>query len=415
MREMLRHIAKKMKAIGLIGLIGPMGLIGCSDDAESGEKLLVNIEAQTCSTAFEEEEPGSESRVQGSITRAWSLPDGYVTFASTFGTDGLFSAQKDLVNASIDAFFTSDAKGKQEGILYYKEVSSGDSWHLSNMEIEGGGTYQLYGYIPQEDADDADIEPYNGSYSNGAKLTIRGLNTVTASDVCVIIGAKDGSSKDDDTGVSDNIRVRSGNFDVNFHSGTSATNYIFLLFDHIYSSLRFSFKVDADYNDIRTIRLRKLELIAYASDAGGGVKAKYNATIYLRKNDIGVSPIASVTFSPVSTSANVAPTTLYDGTETNGGMDLSTTPSNFLGCFVPGINNYFKLRSTYDVYDKKGDLIREHCQAENTIDLRDKFVSYMHTMNTMRGHCYTYNITVQPTYLYMLSDPDMDNPTIKVK
>ena len=31
----------------------------------------------------------------------------------------------------------------------------------------------------------------------------------------------------------------------------------------------------------------------------------------------------------------------------------------------------------------------------------------------MRGHCYSITMTVQPTYLYMLSEPDMDNPTVR--
>lgn len=397
--------------------------MGCSDDPET-ERLRVTVEARSCSTAFAEEGQESESRVYNTVTRAWTPPTSYVTFSSTFGSDGLFRSQKDLVNASIDVFFTRNTQDKQEGILFYKEVSGEDDWHLSNTEISGGGTYQLYGYIPEEEADEADIAPYNGNYSNGAMLTIRGLSTVTPSDVCVIIGAKDGSGEEDDTGVSDDIHIQPGLFDVNFHSGESASNYIFLLFDHLYSSLRFAFKVDADYNAIRTIKLRKLELIAYASEAGGAVKAKYNATITLQKRP-GQSPITNVTFSPDNTSANVAFTPLYDGTEPGGGLALSTSASNFLGCFVPGVNNYFKLRSTYDVYDKnitqthpEGNLIRQNCQAENTIDLRDRFGAYMDLVNgvyqTKRGHCYTYNITVQPTYLYMLSEPDLDNPTVKV-
>jgi hypothetical protein len=30
----------------------------------------------------------------------------------------------------------------------------------------------------------------------------------------------------------------------------------------------------------------------------------------------------------------------------------------------------------------------------------------------MRGHCYSFKIKVQPTYLYVLSEPDLDNPTM---
>ena len=80
-------------------------------------------------------------------------------------------------------------------------------------------------------------------------------------------------------------------------------------------------------------------------------------------------------------------------------------------CFVPGDHTYFKLRTTYDVFDRQGNKIREGCQAESTIDLRDHFGSYL---STTRGHCYTLNVKVQPTYLYVLSEPDLDNPTLTI-
>ena len=258
----------------------------------------------------------------------------------------------------------------------------------------------------------------SGNYSNGAILTINGLSTITPSDVCVIIGAKDGSAEDDDTGSSDNIRVAPGKFDVTFNPGDNASNYIFLLFDHIYSSLRFRFTVDATYYALRRIRLTKLDLIAYADESGGGVKAKYDATITLRKNETGTSPIVgSIDFTPIG-NANVDFTPLY---EWNGAVNTQEhpdnevvlspdTPTNFMGSFVPGVNTYFKLRSTYDVFDIHGNLIRKECQAENTIDLRKKF----EISGTMNGHCYSYTIKVQPTYLYILSEPDVDNPTVVV-
>jgi hypothetical protein len=34
---------------------------------------------------------------------------------------------------------------------------------------------------------------------------------------------------------------------------------------------------------------------------------------------------------------------------------------------------------------------------------------------TQRGKRYTVNLTIQPTYLYVLSDPDLDSPTVTVE
>ena len=388
-------------------------LNACSDDP-TPERQRVKVEVLSCATGFEEV-GNSFART----TRAWD-PSPYVTYRAIYGTNGMFADQKDLVNKSIYAFFTKDGNDKQEGILYFRETE--DRWYLnSKIESSGESPYQVYGYIPMEDAESAEIAPLEGSYSTGAVLTINGLNTITPSDVCVIIGAKNGRGADDDTGEtvtpseSDGIHIAPGKFDVSFVGGESATNYVFLLFDHLYASMRFSFTVDPTYNTLRTIKLRKLELVAYADEYGGGVKAKYNAVITLRNNNSGASPIAedsSIRFYPVASSANVDPKMLYDGE-----LTLGTSPSNLLGCFVPGVNTYFKLRSTYDVYDKnvtlehpEGNLIRQGCQAENTIDLLEKF----DITGAINGNCYTYRITVQPTYLYMLSEPDVDNPKVVV-
>lgn len=393
------------RMIRLMSLVGLMGLVACSDDP-SPEGQRVTMEVRSCATNFEED--GDHAG-----TRAWTPPTGYVLYSTIFGANGMFAAQKDLAHKSIKTFFTKD-NDSQERNLYYRESLT--QWYL-NTDLENSGSspynYQLYGYIPVEDAEGATIAPYGGDYSNGAVLTINGLSTITPSDVCVIIGAKDGSTQEDDTGVSDNIRVSPGKFDVSFNSGDQAQNYIFLLFDHIYSALRFQFTVDAIYNNLRTIKLRKLELIAYANEEGGGVRAKYNARITLQKNNTGASPIVDdIVFTPVG-STNVAFTPLYEwsGIENDNEVTLTYGDyTNFMGSFVPGVNTYFKLRSTYDVFDKQGNLIRKECQAENTIDLREKF----QTSETINGHCYSYKIKVQPTYLYMLSEPDVDNPTVVV-
>jgi hypothetical protein len=284
------------------------------------------------------------------------------------------------------------------------------------MDIENTGTYYLYGYIPKEDAEGVTISP-NDTYSNGAVLTINGLNAVTPSDVCVVIGAKRGHDVDDDnTGTDESPEgLQAGQFAVVVNrvvkegGGASSSNYIFLLFDHIYSALRFRFSVQTEYAALRTIKLRKLELTPYQDDQKTGVNTKFNATIQLKKNDDKVSPIVGdVDFTPVESEASALDVPIFDGE-----VELPTYqfPLEFLGCFVPGCK-YFKLRCTYDVYDNNNNLIRQGCEAENDFDLDSKFGNEAHVM---RGHCYSYSITVQPTYLYVLSEPDMDNPTVTIQ
>ena len=69
-----------------------------------------------------------------------------------------------------------------------------------------------------------------------------------------------------------------------------------------------------------------------------------------------------------------------------------------------------ELTSTYDVYDRKGNLVRENSKATNTIPL-DIFSGQS---EFYRGSRYTITLTVNPTYLYVLSEDELDSPTLVV-
>lgn len=282
------------------------------------------------------------------------------------------------------------------------------------MDIEETGDYYVYGYIPKEVANSVSIAG-NSSYSEGAVLTINGIKTVTHSDVCVIVGAKDGTDAEHATS-STGENLSTGDFKVNAQrvvmgeENTGSSNYIYMLFDHLYSALAFNFTIDATYNALRTIKVRKLELIGYGDANGTKIKARYNVVVRLKSNTTGTSPIQSVTFTPDATSGNLAFEPIYE--DKNGvGVTLDPDiPTGFMGCFVPGQNTNFTLRTTYDVYDKNNNLIRSGCIADNAIDLLSKF----HASGILRGQLFKITIKVIPTYLYVLSEPDMDNPTLVI-
>ena len=67
---------------------------------------------------------------------------------------------------------------------------------------------------------------------------------------------------------------------------------------------------------------------------------------------------------------------------------------------------------TYDVYvidnNKIGSRVREDCVAVNDLSVLTGLASLT------RGKRTTINLTVEPTYLYQLSDDEIDNPGIKV-
>jgi hypothetical protein len=187
---------------------------------------------------------------------------------------------------------------------------------------------------------------------------------------------------------------------------------MFLLFDHLYSALRFEYIVSEKYDALRTIKLKKVELKADA-------KESYICQITLYANTTETSPISDITFTQDPSAGTMSYQSLYSSTDLGAGGDPlgekvldHTTPQGFMGGFVPGDNLTFTLRTTYDVYDKSGNKTRSNQMSENVLNMKNIFIDQTSWLN--RGTYYTVRLKVDPTYLYVLSDPDLDNPTVVV-
>lgn len=426
---------------------------------------------------------GTDNRwaTDGMTRSTWNPPASYYLFSdSYYSPDGLFYQQRDLSDkAAIDIYLTTvggvsgypDFKvlGSEDSEYLHgrlrKNTGDSDTWKLSDIEDLPTGKYYVYGYIPADAAKKATISklPDEGAtYADGAVLTIHELKPIVPADVCVTIGAKEGfrqadedydggyytdsnNNKKYDEGEPNNLDNKDigdynpathrrynyltpGDFSVNIHrvkkdlgvgDPPNESNHLFLLFDHIYSGLRFRFKVQDKYDDLRTIVLKKVEL---KSD---DMYEKYDCTITLKANKTGTSPISSLTFAKTSVTppetnnvmsyAPIFNGALYDSPEPGypGGIKLQKdTYTGLMGCFLPHESNIFTLKSTYDVYDKQGNLIRQDCMAENKLNLDRIFENLLVILE--RGTYYIVNLTVAPTYLYVLSEPDLNNPTIVV-
>ena len=384
----------------MIGLMGLIGLMGCSKDETSaggsnGQRVAsTEVEVASFVTGFDEANGANRAN------RAWAIPEGYVAYE-----DGV---------QPIGIAFTQNGQEPKIGSFF----KSSDKWR-TDLEDIGEGTYQLYGYIPHQTAINYSITGYdgaaNGSYSTGAIMTLQNVSTVMPHDLCVVIGAKHGYDKEHDGDNTDprTNRLRKGDFSFTAKQGTDGKDYVFLLFDHLYAALRIRMKVHADYTALRTIKLKSLQLNTQAGETK--TTKKTTITIKLKANDGSASPIEELNFTPT-------------GEEIDGGLEfwsstygeqLTTTFKPFIGHFMPSGITKLILTSTYDVYDNnvteehpEGNLIRKDCKATNTMLLKDLLTDQS---ETERGKRYTINMTIKPTYLYMLSEPDLDNPTVKVE
>ena len=330
------------------------------------------------------------TRANASMTRAWEKPSGFVDYEEGDHT--------------IAIAFTQNNQEPKKGFFFKGD----DEWRTSVKDI-AAETYYLYGYVPHQTVikfNITDLDPETGTnkdqYSSGAIMTLDDVPSVMPNDLCVVVGAKHGTDKEHDSG------LRISNFE--YHaSSTAKDNFVFLLFDHLYASLCINMRVDIKYSELRTIKLKSLKLgILEGEDAS---QKKTNITIKLKANDGSKSPIeGDIRYVATGGSVDVASGGIEFWSDASG-HELTTDYQSFFGHFMPSGITKLVLTSKYDVYDSKGYLINENCEATNTMLISDLYTGQE---KTERGKRYTVNMTIEPTYLYMLSEPDLDNPTAKV-
>lgn len=353
---------------------------------------LFMVTGCTSDDAEDEEQPSGTLRLLSCSTRAGGVDDNYA-----FSSDG----------AKLWLALTKGDDNSNSNTKYGTYTYKGSTWEpTSYIQVPAPGLYYLYGvYTPN--AATCAITP-STDYATGAVLTISGLPAIVkdGEDPCVVVGVQ---------GVEDSTtpwNVTEGSFG---YTGVKLNNQdnVHLLLDHLYASLSFSFTIDDEYAKLRTIKLKKLEIATPATTYD-----KVKLTVTVTGNTTSSSPITSVTTEKEG-SASATSVVLFDKTENSNEHYILTTsmPSEPLSsaCFAVFSSsedkiNSLKLKSTYDVYDRKGNKIVENRESVNALDVNALFGS----TTPDRGIRQPVKLKVNPTYLYILSDPDLDNPTITI-
>lgn len=268
--------------------------------------------------------------------------------------------------------FLTDGEKATEGLFKYEGTSV---WNTMVKLKSGIRTYRLYGYMPDNGTFSRSITDWD---DNGAVLHISGLDAITTLDYCVVTGVYQAEN------ATDTHAAERGRFA--FEYASNRMNYINLLFDHLFGRVIIKLKTGDDYAALRTIKIKTMQL--QLADI-----SKVSADITLKKEE-GIDGIAY----------NITETEAKAVTIRNSELTLSTTP--VVACSaqiapLPALLNKLKLVTTYDVYDKKGNKIAERTAT-------NQLATVMASLEP--GKEITLTIAVDPTYLYVLSDADLDNP-----
>ena len=282
-----------------------------------------------------------------------------------------------------------------EGSFSYKNSQWSSTNSLNPLIVKEETPYYLYGYMPSSIS--ATPSAPDDDYSQGINLSFTGLPAITSDDICVLVGVQLVGANS--TG---SLTVTEGQY--GFRSNIKGQNYVNLLMAHLYAKLKVNFKIDPNYAELRSIHLKEVTLTSkYADGASVTVNLRSGQGIGSPSFPSGSEGEIKHTISLFKSSA-IIPEKVLDKALVNQvdpvlALDL---PAYCRPVAVEGTYN-LTLTTTYDVYDLKGQNLGERV-SENKI----KF----DVAEVKPGQEKKLVLTVKPTYLYVLSDNDADNPTI---
>ena len=293
---------------------------------------------------------------------------------------------------------STDRADKDAGGTFVPLTPTG--WR-SGVKVEQGYNYNLYVYSKTMPSP---ANPTFGYENGSASLTFNSLYILTTSDPLVCVAAA-GATLPNNPAPNTYPTLQEGEFNIgNIEKvtveGVEKTTKAFLAMDHLYSKSTLSFRIDAQYKEIRDIRIKEIEISTPQGTLSG------NHTYTFSNNMINPDGNGSLGGNPITidlfgNDADITTLDLQDST-------FYTLTKNYqeFGYFyflpmTPQLQP-IRLTVTYDVCDRKGNLTRANQTAVN-----DNLFQSIKS-SAKRGYDYKLLITVGPTYLYQLSDDDVE-------
>ena len=321
----------------------------------------------------------------------------YLQLGAVTRTNGAIKIPNDANPASSIQLFLATLTPTNENPNLYTMVErtyaySNGQWSSNTPFIVKEETpYYLYGYMSSSSSISATQSAPDGDYSKGIDLLFTGLPAITSEDICVLVGVQRVEALSSETPT-----VTEGQY--GFRTGIKGKNYLNLLMAHLYAKMKVSFKIDPAYAELRSIRLKTITLTSKYADGA-------SVTVSLRSGQ----GIGSPTFQSIN-EEQVHSVILLD-TEKILDKSFVSTPLTLdipAYCRPKGLEGtyHLTLTTTYDVYDTKNQNLGERT-SENKIQFQ--------AAELRPGIEKVMVLTVKPTYLYILSEYDADNPTITLE
>lgn len=310
---------------------------------------------------------------------------------------------KDAENTTIEGWFEPD------------RVNEGRWNSVLNLTI--GNEYYLYCYTAMPINEARGLPTFTYTSSSNVTLTFNHFAIITTIDPLVsaasigkllpdhdIMVQEQGDNyenyyyprfTDESFGKYDIGEIESGTTNDNNHYPTSTK--VFLALDHLFAKATMSFKVDNDYNSIRTIKLKEATISTIHGQYTGQYTYSFADREFNLVNNGEYAQDSLVTIDLIEAAQRDTAFHLD-----NNQMVVLDNNYKELGwfCFLPR-NDLPALDLTvkYNVYDKNGKLIREDQEVTNS--------NLIKISNPQKGNNYNVKVNIAPSYLYQLSDEDV--------
>jgi len=287
---------------------------------------------------------------------------------------------------------------------------SADGGWRSTLKVEADTSYYVYSYTSLPGATDYRL---NFTGPNDVNLTFSGLSLISGTDPLVSTAAA-GKYLVKNPAQVDYPELTEGSFsigEVKTPANDKSTK-VFLAMKHLFAKATLSFKVDPTYNELRTIKVKQ---VTVSTTAGGTLPGTHK--INFRKNtDIAqlvkdeTTSVSNESQTSVDILRGESSTATFDDPDAKDCVTL--VPDSFIefgwftflpATYLGGNNPSLSITVTYDVYDKSNPAVplRQDQTATNGNILKNL------TSGGAAGNNYRINLTVNPTYLIVLSDTDV--------
>lgn len=281
----------------------------------------------------------------------------------------------------IRVFLSCSDGTKTEGLFKYYNEASTHYWTAKDLKVKPGTRkFWLYGYMPA-------IDGISGEITGERQLKLSGIEPISQEDICIVTGVKVYESS---------VLPLRGIFEFEYkNSDYNDVTILNLLLEHMLGHVDFKFKVGTRYSQLRKIKVTSLTIRTTA-------KATIAATINLPAN---IEDVVSIGYTGTGNDTNYE-TTLLSSSATpielnTDGVSVGSGVNVAVGA---GLTENFDLVSTYEVYDLKGNKLSERTAT-------NKLSNVLPVM----GQKKEVTLIVEPTYLYQLSDNDLNDPEVRIE